>query len=110
VLFVNVQDLGNAHVLAISAPDAGNKRFFITADAPFTNKAVSDILIKHYPESASIVPTRLPAGVDQEGFPIGGYYASDNSLSKRLLGLTYQNLDDTVVQFAESIKNLPEAS
>jgi hypothetical protein len=80
------------------------------ADAPYTNKAISDIFIKHYPESSSEVPTTLPAGVDKDGFPIGGHYTSDNSLSKRLLGITYQNFEDTMVQFAESIKNLPKAS
>ena len=82
----------------------------ICEDIPYNNKQISDTFIDHYPEFASKVPTKLPDGVDQDGFPTGGYYTGDNSLSKQLLGMTYQSFDDTMVQFADSVKALPSTS
>lgn len=110
MIWVNVKDLAKAHALAIAAPGAGNHRFLIAGDQPYTNKEISDAFIKHFPEFAPKVPTKLPEGVDANGVPIGGRYTGDNSLSKQLLGMTYQNFEDTMVQFADSVKNLPATS
>ncbi|KAG8833217.1 methylglyoxal reductase (NADPH-dependent) gre2 [Serendipita sp. 399] len=110
MIFTNVQDIAQAHVLALEAPDAGNKRFLIANDVPFTHKAISDAFIKHFPSFAPNVPTKLPEGVDENGVPIGGSYRADNSLSKNILGLQYQNFEDTMVQFANSVSGLVESS
>jgi hypothetical protein len=127
MLWVNVADVGTAHVLAIvrissrwllcrcnaalqDAPDAGNHRFLICGDQPYNNKQISDAFIKNYPEIASRVPTKLPGGVDENGFPADGYFTGDNSLSKKLLGITYQNFEDTMVQYADSVKDLPSTA
>jgi hypothetical protein len=82
----------------------------ICGDQPYSNKQISDAFIKNYPEIASRVPTKLPDGVDENGFPVGGCYTGDNSLSKKLLGMTYQNFEDTMVQYADSVKDLPSTS
>ncbi|KAG8831531.1 methylglyoxal reductase (NADPH-dependent) gre2 [Serendipita sp. 400] len=105
MIFCNVADIGRAHVLAVEEQDAGNQRFIITAGT-FTHKAISDAFIKHFPSFAPNVPTKLPEGVDENGYPIGGNYTADNSLSKRVLGMQYQNFEDTMVQFANSVAGL----
>jgi nucleoside-diphosphate-sugar epimerase len=110
MLWVNAADVGTAHVLAIDSPNAGNHRFLVCADSPYTNKAISDVFIKNFPDAASVVPTKLPEGVDEDGFPVEGYYTGDNSSSKKLLGMKYQNFEDTMIQFANSVKNLPKSS
>ncbi|PVF94241.1 NAD(P)-binding protein [Serendipita vermifera] len=104
VLFTNVTDVALSHVLSIDAPDAGNKRFIMCSDKPFSNKQISDIFIRRYPHLAARATTRLPEGVDEEGFPSGGYYTADNSLTKEVLGLKYQGLEESVVQFVESVQ------
>jgi len=96
--------------LSQDAPEAGNHRFLVCGDRPYANKEMSDAFIKHYPEIASKAPTKLPGGVDSNGLPAGGCYAGDNSLSKNLLGMTYRGFEDTMIQFAESVKHLPPKS
>lgn len=103
-LWVNVADLGTAHVLALSAKDASNKRFIIAADGTYNNKAICDVFRSHFPDLASRIPTKVPEGFNEDGTPIGGSYTADNSLSKEVLGLKYQSLEDTMVQFGESVK------
>lgn len=76
---MGIIDVAEAHVLAIDALDAGNKRFFTIGDKPFSNKQISDIFIKHYPDLAPNIPTTLPEGVAADGFPVGGYFTGDNS-------------------------------
>ncbi|PVG04409.1 NAD(P)-binding protein [Serendipita vermifera] len=108
-IFCNVSDVGLAHILAIDARNAGNKRFLICADEPYNDKIISDALIKYYPELAPNVPTTLAGNVTAEGWPTGGYYTGNNSLSKEVLGMRYQNLDDTIAQYVHSIKTLPKS-
>ncbi|PVG04398.1 NAD(P)-binding protein [Serendipita vermifera] len=110
MIFANVIDVGTAHILAVDAANAGNKQFLICADKPYNNKQISDAFIKHFPEFAPNVPTKLQEGVDAEGYPAGGYYTGDNSLSKKILGISYQDIEQTMVQFADSVKTLPRSS
>lgn len=93
-----------------TAKGASNKRILLAGDACYYNKQISDIYIKHYPKLASKIPTKLPKGVDQQtGAPIGGHYRIDNSFSKKVLDLEYVSFEDTLVEFAESVKNLDQA-
>lgn len=96
-LYVDVRDVALAHVKAIEVPEAGGKRFFVTAGY-FTNKDVADAIRQTHPQLESKLPPKdapsdLPAGI----------YGFDNSRSRELLGLTYTPWNKTVGDTAESI-------
>lgn len=57
-LWVDVRDIALAHVRAMEVPEAGGKRFFITA-GHFDMKEVADIAKKNFPEYADKLPTEL---------------------------------------------------
>ncbi|CAG8748666.1 9685_t:CDS:2, partial [Acaulospora colombiana] len=105
MLFVNVIDLGRAHILALEAPEAGNKRILTCSDKPYNNKQIADAFINNFPDLARNTPTKLPEGVEADGYPTGGYYRGDNALSKRILGMTYYDIEQTMVQFVNSVKD-----
>ncbi|PVG04397.1 NAD(P)-binding protein [Serendipita vermifera] len=110
MIFCNVIDLAVAHIRAIEAPDAGNKRILTCSDKPYNPKQISDAFIKHFPDLARNTPTKLPEGVEADGYPTGGYYRGDNSLSKKILGMTYYDIEETMVQFVNSVKDLPKSA
>ncbi|KAI9698627.1 MAG: methylglyoxal reductase (NADPH-dependent) gre2 [Bogoriella megaspora] len=101
-LWIDVRDLAVAHVKAIEAPDAANKRFFVTA-GHYTNKEVADILRKNFPEYASQLPTEsTPGGHYPEGgtSAVHGY---DNSRAKEVLGLKFRPLEESIIDTAKSL-------
>lgn len=60
---------------------------------------------------ASKVPTKVSTEGDpkldpQTGIPVDGVYSGDNAPSKEVLGLVYHDLEDAIVKFAESVKDL----
>ncbi|KAJ5280488.1 NAD(P)-binding protein [Penicillium angulare] len=97
--YVDVRDLGLAHVLAIEKPEAGGKRFF-TVSSHFSNKEIAEIIGEEFPEFRD----RLPSG---EGLAPGDYpadvYGFDNSRSRQILGIEYRNLKESIVDAVNSL-------
>ncbi|KZV77838.1 NAD(P)-binding protein, partial [Exidia glandulosa HHB12029] len=107
-LWIDVRDLALAHVRALTVPEAGGNRFFTLADGIYTNQDICDILRKHFPEIKHRVPEGKPgAGL---GLKEGEYFVGDNSKSKKILGLTYRGLEESVVDTAKSILELEKKS
>lgn len=94
--FVDVRDVAKMHILAMQNPEAANKRFICSANS-FTWQMVVDVLREKYPERKSA----------QGGDGAGKYkiqYESDNSLSKKVLGIKYIDLKASTVDTIESLK------
>ncbi|KAL3475827.1 hypothetical protein BJX99DRAFT_259083 [Aspergillus californicus] len=96
-IWVDVRDVALAHIRAIEVPEAGAKRYFITAGT-YSNKDVVDIIRDAYPELDDRLPPKdapsdLPADV----------YGYDNSQSIQVLGLKYHSLKETVVDTVKSL-------
>lgn len=89
-LWVDVRDIALAHVKAIEVPEAGGKRFLITADH-FAMKDVAEVAKKNFPEYADKLPTELISDMPS---PVYGF---DNSRSKEVLQLEYRPLEACVV-------------
>lgn len=89
-LWVDVRDIALAHVRAMEVPEAGGKRFFITA-GHFDMKEVADIAKKNFPEYADKLPTELMSDKPDS------LYGFDNSRSKEILNLEYRALQSSVV-------------
>ena len=67
-IWTDVRDLALAHVKAAELPEAGSKRFFVTAGY-FSNREIATIIRRSYPDLASKLPTKDTKGGDypQEG-------------------------------------------
>ncbi|VUC31102.1 unnamed protein product [Clonostachys rosea] len=88
-LFTDVRDLALAHVKAIEVPEAGGKRFFVTA-GHYTNKRIVDAIRETHPELSSRLAQNpiddLPADV----------YGYDNSRVKEVLGIEFRSLKECI--------------
>ncbi|KAI2470718.1 NAD(P)-binding protein [Annulohypoxylon bovei var. microspora] len=94
--FVDVRDVAQAHLRAITVPEAGGNRFYVVG-GHFSNKRIADVIRSSYPELAAGLPEDshddLPADV----------YKFDNSKSRRVLGLEYTSLETSVRDTVQSI-------
>jgi nucleoside-diphosphate-sugar epimerase len=88
-LFTDVRDLALAHVRAIEVPEAGGKRFFITA-GHYSNKKIVDMIKETHPELAS----RLPENPIDD-FP-DDVYGYDNSRARNILGIEFRSLRESI--------------
>ena len=84
-------------------PEAANQRFLIVGGR-YTNKQLSDVFGKYFPDRAENIPKKLAEGLGPDGLPKDGVYDVDNSKSMNLLGIKYHTLEETVVDFMASIK------
>lgn len=95
-LFVDVRDLATAHVQAIEVPEAGGKRFFITA-GHYSLAGVVEAIRTTHPELASKLPENP---VDDTPADVYGY---DNSRAREILGLKFTPLEKSIGDTAASL-------
>ena len=101
-IWVDVRDLALAHVKAMELPAAADKRFFITA-GHFSNKEITEIIRKHFPEYQNALPVPGTKGGD---YPEGGIYKYDNSRAVEVLGLKFRTLEESIVDAVRSLKRV----
>jgi nucleoside-diphosphate-sugar epimerase len=101
-IWVDVRDLALAHVKAIEVPEAANKRFFIT-EGSFSNREISEIIRKNFPELESQLPAEDTKGGD---FPEAGIYGFDNSRTINVLGIKFRGLEESIVDTVKSLQNV----
>lgn len=101
-----MQDLAFASVQAAFIPQAGNRRFVISAGTMPSGAAVADFLISRFPELGSRVrsdgspPRRAAAGDPPLDF-------IDTHLASSILGLVrYRMVEDTLKDVAQQILEL----
>ncbi|KAK5028697.1 Glycine-rich RNA-binding protein 2, mitochondrial [Exophiala sideris] len=95
-LWVDVRDVALAHVKAAEVPDAAGKRFFVTAGY-MSNGEIAQIIKKNFPDLVDKLPTNLDSDRPKDLF---GY---DNSRSKEVLGIKYNNLEETIKDTVKSL-------
>ncbi|KAG8529930.1 uncharacterized protein KY384_005411 [Bacidia gigantensis] len=99
-LWIDVRDLAFAHVRAASMEEAQNKRFFITAGY-FSNEEIADIIRDNFPERKEKLPAK---GVKGGGYPEDGLYKYDNSRTKKVLGIEFKSLKESIVDTVKSLE------
>ena len=120
-LWVDVRDIALAHVRAATLPEAGGKRFFITA-GHFSNRDIANLIYDAFPELGDRLPTKETKGGD---YPEGGMhiyrsrcvievskftdamtgvYKYDNSRVKEVLGIQFRSLKESVVDTVKSLQ------
>lgn len=98
-LFADVRDVALAHLRAYEIPEAGGQRFAITS-GNFTYEDVCTILREEYPNLRSKVPDPS-ASSKKEGLP-----GLSNEKAKKVLGLQFRNLKETIKDTADSLIKL----
>jgi nucleoside-diphosphate-sugar epimerase len=102
--WVDVRDVATAHVKAgLEITEAGGHRLF-TTEGRFSNRQILDIVRKNFPEYAD----RLP-GDDVKGGEYPGddkLYGFDNSETKKLLGISWISLEQSITDTVKSIHSL----
>ncbi|KAI0707581.1 NAD(P)-binding protein [Cerioporus squamosus] len=94
--FVDVRDLGMAHVLAIKTPEAGGERIIISHDV-FKLQDIVNIARRLYPQ--------LPAGnTDYDPTTAMHYQTYDTSKERKLLKIKFHSLQDMIKDTLEDFK------
>lgn len=99
-IWADVRDLALAHVKAVEVPEAGGKRFFLTAGY-YSNREIVDIIRDAFPDLASNLPTKETSGGE---YPEGGIYKYDNSRAKDILGIKFRSLRESIVDTVKSLQ------
>ncbi|ORY92509.1 hypothetical protein BCR35DRAFT_327635 [Leucosporidium creatinivorum] len=100
-VYVNSHDVAVAHVLALTSPQAANKRYLLVG-GPLSYPEMVDIARKVNPEQAS--RWSVPEEAKQQREP-----KFDASAAERDLGFKYIGAEQTVKSFVEQIFALPGA-
>lgn len=98
--FVDVQDVADAHILALTTEKAGSKRF-PTSSGAFTWQDAIDALYETYPEE-QLKKQGIP-----KGNPGGGKGVKMNTinahLAEELLGIKFKSLKQTLKEMADGL-------
>lgn len=100
--YVNVVDVARAHVLAIQKASKADGQRYITSARAFTFQEVVDILRRIYPERHDIIAVGQPGQYKPPSTTIDGGKVT------RELGLTYVDLEQTIIETIESVKHVYE--
>ncbi|KAE8381212.1 hypothetical protein BDV26DRAFT_289702 [Aspergillus bertholletiae] len=101
--WVDVRDVAQAHLRAYEVPEAGGERIFVCA-GNYSYQQIADILRDKVPEVKDHVPLGSPAS----GFGGVELYIPDAGKSRRILGLRYRGLEESVVDMAYGLLELEE--
>lgn len=104
-LFCDVDDVGAAHVLALTSADVSNKRVLLWGGS-FNWSAAVHYIAKKYPE----LKKRLPRGWE-ESTPKGdeSYAALDTTLAKQALGIKFKTWEQTLDDCVEDLLKLEKS-
>ena len=98
---VDVRDVADLHIRAMSAPDAAGKRFLGVADGPTTSFVeVAGVLRQRLGPLAARVPTQEAPGEDRPRPVI------HNDRARNELGWRPRPVETTIVESAESLRDL----
>jgi nucleoside-diphosphate-sugar epimerase len=100
-VYVDVRDMATAHRLAIEKPDAGGKRFIVSAREISAQK-ICDLLRSSFPELEERTPLGKPGTSD---IPEGAYGVS-NEKAVSILGLQYRSDEECFVELGRQLLEL----
>ncbi|KAK8042181.1 hypothetical protein PG993_006704 [Apiospora rasikravindrae] len=97
--FVDVRDVALAHLRALTVPEAGGNRFYLVG-AHFSNQHVAAAVARNFPELRDRLPVDI--GEELDDLP-ADVYGFDNGKSRRVLGIEYKGLEESVVDTVHSM-------
>lgn len=93
--------VSEAHVLALTVPQAANNRYIISA-GPFATQQFTDFLHSYAPELKNI-PTGKKGAIEEANDP-QNVLISSGAKAEKELGIVYRPFDDSAKDMYESIK------
>ncbi|KAL9096338.1 MAG: hypothetical protein Q9165_001335 [Trypethelium subeluteriae] len=100
-----MKDLAFAHVQAALIPEAGNRRFIISA-GQISSQEISDILRSNFPELADRIPKGKPG---TSSLPEKAYSA-DSTPAVEILGVRFHITEETLVTLAKELLEIERSS
>ncbi|KAK6842552.1 hypothetical protein PG989_008972 [Apiospora arundinis] len=97
--FVDVRDVALAHLRALTVPEAGGHRFYLVG-AHFSNQHIAATIARHFPELQDRLP--IDMGEEHDDLPVDTY-DFNVAKSRRVLGIEYRGLEESVVDTVRSI-------
>jgi len=98
--WVDVRDVARAHRLAYESADAAGQRYFVTAGT-YSYQMICDIIREKVPEAKDRTPVGKP------GTGLGAdVYGVDNGKAKRELGISFVDLETSIVDTARRLSEL----
>lgn len=99
--YVDVRDLADAHWLAVTVPEASNKRMIICGGRA-SSQNISDAIREKVPELLTKTPKGVPGG---NLLPKNAYFCS-SEMAQRVLGLKFRSREETFVDLARQLVEL----
>ena len=97
--FVDVRDVALAHLRALTVPEAGGQRFYMVS-AHFSNQHLAAAVARRFPHLRDRLPVDI--GEARDDLP-ADVYGFDCAKSRRVLGIEYRGLEESVVDTVRSI-------
>jgi len=98
--FVNVQDVGRAHVLAIEKAEKADGERYILDAGPYSMQQVVDTFREAFPERQNVIAKGTPGNYKR------GVTKLDGSKATRDLGIKYSDLQKTVIDTINSVESV----
>jgi len=93
--WIDVRDLGLAHVEALLRPEAGNKRYTPASPEHFSYALAAKIMLEQF--------SWATGKVSKEEQPIDQSYGLDGEMATRGLGVKYRSFKETVVDLVSQL-------
>ncbi|KAI1439430.1 putative NADPH-dependent methylglyoxal reductase GRE2 [Annulohypoxylon stygium] len=102
--WIDVRDVARAHLLAMTMPEAANRRWFAVA-GEVSMQEVSNILRHKLPERGTI-----PIGEPENTGKPEGYYGCSAPEVETVLGLTYRSAEESIGDLAAQLVEIEKRS
>ncbi|KAJ0308587.1 hypothetical protein Brms1b_009465 [Colletotrichum noveboracense] len=97
--WIDVRDLAEIHVMALTTPQAGGKRYIPVAPEPFTYQKASETIRSTYPD----LTQKIAAGIQEVKTHV---QVDPEPMMKDFQGLKYTSFEETVTDFVSQVKHL----
>lgn len=100
---VDVRDVADLHLLAMTSPAAANERYLATTEPQETLVSVSAILRQGYPWLQDRLPTKMPEGDGRGLAEVSAVRRPASAAKARALGWSPRSSMETIVDTADSL-------
>ncbi|KAK2752719.1 3-beta hydroxysteroid dehydrogenase isomerase family protein, partial [Colletotrichum kahawae] len=97
--WIDVRDLAEIHVMALTTPQAGGKRYIPVAPEPFTYQKASETIRSTYPD----LTKKIATGIQEVKTHVE---VDPEPMMTDFQGLRYTSFEQTVTDFMNQVKNI----
>ncbi|TCD63097.1 hypothetical protein EIP91_006001 [Steccherinum ochraceum] len=101
-IWVDVRDLAYAHVEALFKPEAGGRRFLVSAPEKFSHQLVADITRREFDWARDIVR------MGEEGKPLPPSFKYDGETAGRFFGIEYRSFRECIIDAMRQFREISQ--